>query len=210
MGRKKINVARYDRIARSINAPIYAYYAAKIKAQTGIARGTCLDVGSGGGYLGLALSRITDLEFIFMDISPDMIRKADEHIIEDGLTHRARTMLADVHRIPLADESVDLVISRGSKPFWKNPAAALKEIFRVLAPGGKTFVGGGRGTPEIRKQIDARLEAMGLSGCFGRSGKGHPPGRRANHDNEEIMKQTGIASYTIIRGDDGTWLNLWK
>jgi SAM-dependent methyltransferase len=139
-----------------------------------------------------------------------MIRKANEHIIEDGLANRAQTMLADVHRIPLANESVDLVISRGSKPFWKDPAAALREIFRVLALGGKTFVGGGRGTPEIRKQIDARMEAMGISGFRGKSKKGHPPGRRANHNNEEIMKQTGITSYTIVRGDDGTWLNIWK
>lgn len=210
MGRKKIHVAKYDKIARSINAPIYAHYADKIKKQTGIYRGTCLDVGSGGGYLGLALSRITDLEFIFLDISPEMITKAGEHIIEDGLTDRAKTMLADVHSIPLADESVDLVISRGSKPFWKDPVAAIREIFRVIVPGGKTFIGGGRGTPEIRKQIAARMEMMGITGFHGKNGKGHPPGRRANHDNEEIMKRTGITSYTIIRGDDGAWLSIWK
>ncbi len=91
------------------------YYAAKIREQTGITRGTCLDVGSGGGYLGLSLSRITELDFIFLDISPGMPEKAEAHIIEEGLSNRAGTMHADVHRISLTGDSIDLVISRGPK-----------------------------------------------------------------------------------------------
>jgi ubiquinone/menaquinone biosynthesis C-methylase UbiE len=49
---KKMNISRYDEAARGMNAPMYAYYAQKIKEKTGITKGVCLDVGSGGGYLG--------------------------------------------------------------------------------------------------------------------------------------------------------------
>ena len=142
-----------SRRARGINAPMYDYYAEKIKEKTGITKGVCLDVGSGGGYLGLSLAKITDLDFIFLDISEKALERAKVHIVEDGLQNRAKTLLADVHSIPLEDGSIDLVISRGSIPFWKYPAKALQEIYRVLAPGGKAYVGGGKGSPEIRKLI---------------------------------------------------------
>lgn len=201
---KQMNVTKYDEAARGISAPMYAYYAQKIKEKTGITRGVCLDVGSGGGYLGLALAKITDLDFIFLDISGNALEKAKAHIIEDGLQKRAKTLLADVHTIPLADGSVNLVISRGSIPFWKDPATALKEIYRVLAPGGKAYVGGGRGTPEIQAQIESKRKALGM-GLMGKGPKNVPP-----RDYDEILKNTGITKYSLNRGDDGMWIQIWK
>jgi hypothetical protein len=57
----KMNTSGYDKRALSIDSPIYEYYAQKILDKTGIKNGICLDAGSGGGYLGLALSRIPAL-----------------------------------------------------------------------------------------------------------------------------------------------------
>jgi len=202
---KKTNIMKYDETARGVNAPIYDYYAQQIKTKTGITKGICLDVGCGGGYLGLALAKITDLDFIFLDISPEAIERARVHIIEDGLRKRARTITADVHTIPLPDGSVDLVISRGSIHFWKDPAAALKEIYRVLAPGGRTYVGGGKGTPAIQAQIKAKLKAMGREKEWFDKG----PGQRLQRDYDAIMKSAGISDYTII-GDDGFWIVMRK
>jgi SAM-dependent methyltransferase len=195
---------------------MYAYYAQKIKEKTGITKGVCIDVGSGGGYLGLALAKITDLDFIFLDISADMLEKARLHIAEDGLQKRAKTLLADVHSIPLPDGSVNLIISRGSIPFWKDPAKALKEIYRILAPGGQAYVGGGRGTPEIQAQIAAKRKELGMGpgdrskqkGDKGPAGKG--PGGMAQRNYEEILKATGITNYAIDKGDDGMWIQMWK
>ena len=203
-----MNSSRYDDAARGINAPMYAYYAEKIKEKTGMTKGVCLDVGSCGGYLGLVLAKITDLDFIFLDISSEMLEKAKLHITEDGLQKRARTLLADVHSIPLDDGSVNLVISRGSIPFWKDPATALKEVYRVLVPGGKAYVGGGKGTPEIRDQIAARVKEMG--NVPDREKWGHGPRNIPKRDYDEIMKQTGIAKFTINKGDDGMWIQIWK
>jgi SAM-dependent methyltransferase len=204
---KQKKVSLYDQTARGINVPMYAYYAGKIKERTGITKGVCLDVGSGGGYLGLALAKITDLDFIFLDISQQALEKAERHIVEDGLQKRAKTLLADVHSIPLADGSVNLVISRGSIPFWEDPARGLKEIYRVLAPGGKAYVGGGRGTPEIQAKIDARRKEAGMP-PWAKGGKG--PARRTHLNLEEIMKETGINTYVVHKGDDGMWIQMWK
>jgi ubiquinone/menaquinone biosynthesis C-methylase UbiE len=93
------------------------------------------------------------MSFVFLDISGTALEKARAHIVEDGLGNRAITPSAAVHRIPPADGSVNLVISRGSIPFWNDPVVALKEIYRILTPDGMAYVGGGRGTPEIRKLI---------------------------------------------------------
>lgn len=211
---RKMNISRYDEAARGINAPMYAYYAQKIKERTGITKGVCIDVGSGGGYLGLALAKITDLDFIFLDISADALEKAKIHIIEDGLHERAKTLLADVHSIPLPDGSVNLIISRGSIPFWKDPAKALKEIYRILAPGGQAYVGGGRGTPEIQAQVAAKRKEVGVGpwdkpmGDKGPTGKG--PGGMAQRNYEEILKTTGIKNYAIDKGNDGMWIQMWK
>ncbi len=207
-----MDVAHYDEIARDVNGPIYAYYAQKIKEKTGIAKGVCLDVGSGGGYLGLALAKITGLDLIFLDISAEALEKAKAHIIEDGLQKRAKTLLADVHAIPLADGSVNLVISRGSTPFWKDPATALKEIYRVLAAGGMACVGGGRGTPEIQTLIKEKMDKLGIEWpqgpckSTGNGGSCHLPER----DYGPILKSAGIPSYEARRGDDGMWIQMWK
>jgi ubiquinone/menaquinone biosynthesis C-methylase UbiE len=206
---RKMNVSRYDENARGVDAPMYDYYARKIKEKTGVTKGVCLDVGSGGGYMGLSLAKITDLDFIFLDISADALEKAKLHIVEDGMQKRAKTLLADVHSIPLADGSVNLVISRGSIPFWKDPAVALKEIYRVLAPGGMAYVGGGRGTPEIRAQIESKRKELGMkSPDRPKMDKG--PGNVPSRDYDEILKNTGITKSSLNKGDDGMWIQLWK
>lgn len=211
---RKMRVSRYDETARGVNAPIYAYYARQIREKTAITKGLCADLGSGGGYLGLALAKISDLDFIFVDISPQALEKAQEHIVEDGLQQRAKTLLADVHSIPLEDGSVDLVISRGSLPFWKDPVKAFQEIERILAPGGQAYVGGGRGTPEMRERIAERMKTLGKARPDWQKRKdGVPPGpprRMMNRDFNDIMKQTGIARFAVHKGDDGLWIRIWK
>ena len=206
--------ARYDEIARSINSPIYEYYARKIKENTAIVKGVCLDVGSGGGYLGLALAGITNLDFIFLDISQDALETVKSHIAEDGLLNRAKTLLADVHRIPLADESVNLVISRGSIPFWEDHATAFREAYRVLAPGGMAYMGTGRGSPEIYANIKEKMSRTGIQWPerpWSKDVTGEDKTRCHSHKNyNAILQKTGIPAYNVAKGDDGMWIKLWK
>lgn len=198
-----MNIPEYDEIARGINAPIYEYYARKIKEKTGITKGVCLDIGSGGGYLGLALAKITDLDFVFLDTSADALEKAKAHIAEDGLRNRAKALRGDVHHIPLADGSLSLVISRGSIPFWEDPALALREVYRVITQGGMAYIGGGRGTPEIQAALRDRMAALGTNWF---QGPCHLPQREYG----PILESAGIPGYTATRGDDGMWIELWK
>ena len=198
----------YDRRALGMDSPMYDYYADKIKEKTGITRGICVDAGSGGGYLGLALAHITNLDFIFLDLSEKMLERAEFNIKKSGLQKRAKTLHADVHNIPLTDESVDLVISRGSIPFWESPLAALEEMYRILAPGGKVFVGTGRGTPEVRKRVETRRKEMGEKPHDWNKSHHHRRGMRCDYDG--IESGINITNFILNRGEDGTWIQMWK
>ena len=195
--------SHYDQNARHLNGPMYDYYAAQIKDKTAITRGECVDVGSSGGYLGLALAKITDLSIIFLDISAEGLERAKANIVEDGFAQRAKTLVANVQDIPLPDNSVQLVISRGSIPFWADPAKGLREINRILAPCGQACVICGRGSPQVR----AAIEAQRGGEEFKRMG---PPRNIPRHDYEQIIKDTGIDRISYNRSEDGFWIRIWK
>lgn len=105
-----------------------------------------MDLGSGGGGLGLALlGKIRNCAMIFMD--PDIKslagirRKAEQR----GFPGRAVVVRGSAEEIPMPDESVDVIVSRGSFYFWNDRVAGLREVWRILRPGGRAMIGGGLG-----------------------------------------------------------------
>jgi len=139
-----INAESYHAIATGPFAPLYPFYATRILARTGVRSGSCLDVGCGGGYLGLAVSEQSGLKLFLLDESPAMLAKARENVQARALSTSVEILEGRVQVIPLPDAAVDLVVSRGSIPFWDELPTAFREIFRVLRPGGYACVGGGR------------------------------------------------------------------
>lgn len=200
------DVALYNEVALGVNAPIYAYYARQIVARTGIVRGRCLDIGCGGGYLGLALSAITEMDCIFCDQSPEMLTCAEENIIRFDCTGRASILRGRVQTMPLADGAVDLVVSRGSIPFWEDLPAAFAEIHRVLRPGGQAYVGGGLGDPTTRDMIEQRRQRAYPHW----QSKGPRPPRHDNAWYSDGLTRAGIHSFTVNRSDEGLWIRFTK
>lgn len=212
--RAGLDIETYDAAARGPNAAMYEYYAETIARETEIVSGTCLDVGCGGGYLGLALARrLPGLSLVFLDISPDGLERAARNAVQDGVAGRCRSLLADAAAIPLPESSVDLVISRGSLPFWADPVAGLREIYRVLAPGGQTFVGMGRGSVSrpgpgaiSRFPVSESSQAWDPRSGFLLAA----PGRVPRLDLDALMRQTEIADWSIRQGEDGRWIRMRK
>ena len=167
----EMNVAEFDKVAREIFAPAYMIFAEQIKEETGVTNGICLDVGSGGGYLSLALAKTTHLDMILLDQSKEMQNIAETNINKAALQKRLCTLLADVHQIPLDDCSVDIVVSRGSVFFWEDLPRAFNEIYRVLSPGGVTFIGGGFGSIDLKKRIDEIMGKRNKDWCDHTSGR---------------------------------------
>ncbi len=198
-------VEEFDRIAREVFAAVYPSIAGQIVAGTGITKGRCLDIGAGGGYLGIAIAKITDLDILLLDKSREVLDIASQNVMNAGLGSRLRVVSGDVHDIPLEDESINLVISRGSVSFWEHKARAFREIYRVLYPGGTAYVGGGLGSTEVRKQIEAKMKE---------NGRNRPDRKRIAEDRTEMYRQglrdAGLVDCSVTKSDVGTWIEIHK
>ena len=147
-------------IADNVFYPIYDVIAADIIAQTGSTGGNLLDIGCGGGHLGRAIMRRTSHKGWFLDINAKAIEYAKQRAQQDDLTDRCTFLCNDVHAIPLPDNSMDLIVSRGSYQFWDDLEKAISEIYRILAPGGVTFIGGGCGNQELLDIIREKMKVI--------------------------------------------------
>jgi ubiquinone/menaquinone biosynthesis C-methylase UbiE len=160
-----------------------------------------LDVGSGTGYalrqLALALPHAREL--IGVDAAPGMVRVAREAngilgaVVSGGAegaggvsgaegvggadrdAGRVRFLVGTAEQLPLADGSVDLVISTTSFDHWADQRAGLAECARVLAPGGHlvlsdlfsiwltpTLLGSRRGKARTRRRATRLIVEAGL------------------------------------------------
>lgn len=202
-----INAAEFDKIAREIFAPAYPAIAEQIKNHTMITKGYCLDVGCGPGHLGLALARITQLNVYLLDQLQDMIDIASKNIASEQLEPRVKGIVGDVHQIPLPDNSMDLVISRGSLFFWEDQVKAFQEIYRVLAPGGMTFIGGGFGSEQILRQIEKKMLQKDPQWSEKRQKR---IGKQSIADYQDKLKRAGISTYDIEHSEAGMWIIMHK
>ena len=112
-----------------------------------------LDVATGTGYLaiGLAAAGIAD-EVHACDLSPAMLARTRANAVA---TNTAITTAAcDAEQLPYPDDSFDLVVARGALHHVPDPLASLKEIRRVLEPGGIAIVQA-EPTPSGEKQVGA-------------------------------------------------------
>ncbi|MDP6418997.1 MAG: class I SAM-dependent methyltransferase [Candidatus Krumholzibacteria bacterium] len=183
----------FDQFAREVFAPIYPLLAQQILEDTGISEGHCLDIGSGGGYLGIEIARMSGMKVVLGDIDRAALRIADRNLKEAGLRRQVSTRYANVQSLPFADKSFDLVVSRGSFLFWEDKKLAFSEIARVLKKGGAAYIGGGMGRrmpKEARSSIKEEMKIRGIG----------PEGvsKLSPEEMESILKEAGIRNFKIL------------
>jgi malonyl-CoA O-methyltransferase len=100
---------------------------------TDLAPGVIVDAGAGTGHASLALARrYPKSRVIAIDLSPGMLRAASRRRFWRLPFAR---VCADAERLPLADGSVDLILSNFMLQ-WCDPQFVFGEFRRVLAPRG--------------------------------------------------------------------------
>lgn len=97
-----------------------------------------LDAGTGTGYLSAALAkRYPKAQIIAVDLAHAMVRRARARFGFFARRFRGHSFVsADVERLPLADGSVDMVVSNLTLQWCNPPDQAFAEFRRVLAPSG--------------------------------------------------------------------------
>jgi arsenite methyltransferase len=111
-------------------------------AATGIRQGdVVLDIGSGSGTdLILAAQRVgSNGRAIGLDMTAAMRRKAAANAAAAGLVN-VELVDGNAEHIPLPDESVDVVTSNGVINLVPDKEAVVREIRRVLRPGGRVQI----------------------------------------------------------------------
>lgn len=149
-----------EKTARGPFAPVYPFLAEKFYQESELKQGLCLDIGSGGAQLGLAVGKISDFEVIALDINKYALEYAQENALAMGLNDKFSVLNADVIAIPLASDSVDLCVSRGSFWFWEDGIKAFAEIYRIMKPNAKAFIGCGFGTKKILDKVVEQMESL--------------------------------------------------
>jgi len=100
-----------------------------------------VDLGCGAGTDSLVAAQMVGQNghVTSIDMTPEMLEKARAATAELGLTN-VDFLEGEIERLPLADDSVDVVISNGVIDLVPDKDAVFAEIFRVLRPGGRMQV----------------------------------------------------------------------
>ena len=100
-----------------------------------------LDLGSGAGFdCFLAANKVgKEGKVIGIDMTPEMIEKARENAKKSNYTN-VEFRLGEIEHLPVADNSVDIVISNCVINLSPDKTRVFAEAFRVLRPGGRVMI----------------------------------------------------------------------
>ncbi len=95
-----------------------------------------LDVGCGVGLTACYIAKEYGCKLISIDISEEMIKRAEERAKRKGVEDKVEFKVADAQALPLEDDLFDAVISESVNAFIENKQKAINEYKRVAKPGG--------------------------------------------------------------------------
>ncbi|HEY5094614.1 MAG TPA: class I SAM-dependent methyltransferase [Candidatus Eremiobacteraceae bacterium] len=104
----------------------------QLAAPTGTER--MLDVATGGGHTALAFAPFV-ASVTAVDLTPRMLEAASAYAAERGATN-ITFALADAEQLPYAAATFELVTARIAPHHFADPRAFVREVARVLVPGG--------------------------------------------------------------------------
>ena len=94
-----------------------------------------LDLGCGSGYAGRALRGTADVRSYGLDGAPEMARSAASYTDDPAVAF----LIGDFEHLPFADDSLGHAVSMEAFYYANDPHATLRELRRVLRPGGTFY-----------------------------------------------------------------------
>ena len=153
---------------------------------------TVLDLGSGGGFDAFVAGPKVGSsgKVIGVDMTPEMISKARKdtgvYTKHTGLSN-VEFRLGEIENLPVADASVDVVISNCVLNLSPNKPQVWKEVARVLRPGGRVAISDLALLKPLPPEVVKMVEA--LVGCVA--------GAILVTDIERITKEVGLTNIRL-------------
>jgi len=156
-----------------------------------------LDLGSGGGFDVFQAGKKVKAtgRVIGVDIAPEMISKARknvEHYFQHTGLNNVEFRLGEIEHLPVADASVDVVLSNCVINLSPTKPQVWREIFRVLKPGGRVSIS----DLALLKPLPDGFQEMvaALVGCVA--------GAALVAETEAMLKMAGFTSITLTPKPD--------
>ena len=154
---------------------------------------TVLDLGSGGGFDCFLAAAETghDGRVIGVDMTPAMISKARNNA-EKGRYTNVEFRLGEIEYLPVADQTVDVIISNCVINLSPDKRRVFAEAYRVLRSGGRLAISDVVASTELPQALRDDLQLY--SGCM--AGASHID------ELEQILRESGFASIRIAPKDE--------
>lgn len=148
-----------------------------------------LDLGSGAGFDAfLASPKVGKTgRIIGVDVTLEMIEKARANA-KKGNYANVEFRLGEIERLPIEDNSVDVIISNCVINLSPDKESVFKEAFRVLRPGGRLMVSDIVLVKELPDAIKESIEAY--VGCLA--------GAAMKDDYLKFMKEAGFRDIKVV------------
>lgn len=148
-----------------------------------------LDLGSGAGFdCFLAAQQVGETgRIIGVDMTPEMISKARNNAAKNGYTN-TEFRLGEIEHLPVADGTVDVIISNCVINLSPDKPQVFKEAYRVLKPGGRLVISDVVATAELPSEIKNNMDVL-YSSCVS--------GAASIRELESLLQQSGFTHITI-------------
>jgi SAM-dependent methyltransferase len=125
-----------------------------------------LDLGSGAGFdCFLAATKVgPNGKVIGVDMTPEMVEKARDNAKRNGIEN-VEFRLGEIESLPVANDSVDVVISNCVINLSADKPKVFQELYRVLKPGGRIAISDIALLKQLPEKIRESAEAY--VGCVG-------------------------------------------
>jgi ubiquinone/menaquinone biosynthesis C-methylase UbiE len=120
-----------------------------------------LEVAPGPGYFAIELAKLGRFSITGLDLSPTFVKMASQKAVEAGV--KVNFIQGSASNMPLPKESFDFLLCRAAFKNFADPVGALREMCRVLKPGGRALIIdlNHDASPD---ETDRGVDGMGLSG----------------------------------------------
>ena len=148
-----------------------------------------LDLGAGGGFDCFLAARQVGARgrVIGVDMTPEMVAKARENARKGGFKN-VEFRLGEIEHLPVADNSVDVILSNCVINLSPDKVQVYREAFRVLKPGGRLAISDVVAIKPIPKAVRDDLDKH--SGCVA--------GALLVHKLERVLQSAGFHNARVI------------